>query len=675
MHFLSCAPLGASLLLLAALPAHADDRDDQNREAIVVTAERLADEAEAAIRRTPGGADVVTAEDFENTLAVSLRDALAFSPGIYAQPRYGQEIRLSIRGSGIGRGFHVRGLMLFQDGVPINLADNSGDFQELDPQVFERIDVLRGADALRLGGSTLGGAINAITPTGRTAPGIETRIDGGSFETLRGKVAAGFADARGDAYLALTHDRSNGDREHADRRSTRLNANMGIRLGDRVETRFYATISDIDQKLPGTLTRAQALDDPRQALPALILGDQARDVHSIRVQNRTTLDLGRGSVSGGVFANAKQLYHPIFQVIDQKSFDYGAFARLDLAGDVAGMPVDLALGSTARLGSVNARQFVNVAGRRGAVTARARQEAHTIDSYGEVRVQPVPALSLVAGAVHSHGRRSVDNFLNGARSGSASFDLFSPKLGLLVTTGNGIQFFANASRSVELPGFGDLNQTPFAVGGVVTPGFVDLDVQRAWTIEAGTRGTLGAVRWDITAYRADIRGELLQFNQAPDIPAATFNADRTRHQGLEAGLDIDLTEWLRLRQAYQHNDFTFRGDAQFGDNRLPVVPEHLYRAELTLGTDRASVSPVVEWVPRGAFADYTNSTRVPAYALLGLRAQAALREGLTLFLDARNLTGNKAIGDVSAVVTATPASAIYYPVERRGIYGGARVRF
>ncbi|WP_033919537.1 TonB-dependent receptor family protein [Sphingomonas sp. 37zxx] len=669
------APIGAPLLLLAALPAHADDREDRERDTIVVTGQRLADQAEAALQRTPGGVDVVAAEEFENTLAVSLRDALAFSPGVYAQPRYGQEIRLSVRGSGISRGFHIRGLMLFQDGVPINLADNSGDFQELDPQVFERIDVLRGGNALRLGGSTLGGAINAITPTGQSAPGIEARIDGGSFNTLRGKVAAGFATARGDAYLALTHDSSDGDREHATRQSTRLNANAGIRLTDSVETRFYGTISDIDQDLPGTLNRAQALTNPGQALPALILGDQARDVNSIRLQNRTTIDLGRGTVSGGVFANAKQLYHPIFQVIDQKSFDYGAFVRLDLASEIGGMPLDLAIGSTARLGSVNARQYINIGGKRGALTARSRQEAQTIDSYGELRLSPLPVLSLIAGGVHSHGRRQVTNFLNGARSGEASFDAFSPKLGLLYEPNASIQFFANASRSIELPGFSDLNQTPFASGGVIAPGFVDLDLQRAWTFEAGTRGTVGIAKWDVTFYRADIRGELLQFDQAPDVPAATFNADRTRHQGIEAGIDLDLTTWLRLRQAYQYNDFTFRRDAQFGDNRLPVVPEHVYRSELTLGTDRASIAPVIEWVPRGAFADYANTSRVPAYTLLSLRAQATLRDGLTLFLDARNLTDEKAIGDISAAVRATPASVIYYPVERRAVYGGARVRF
>ena len=50
-------------------------------------------------------------------------------------------------------------------------------------------------------------------------------------------------------------------------------------------------------------------------------------------------------------------------------------------------------------------------------------------------------------------------------------------------------------------------------------------------------------------------------------------------------------------------------------------------------------------------------------------------EGIDLFLDARNLFDETAVGDISAAITATPASAIFYPVERRAVFGGVRARF
>src|SRR3546814_19321577 len=84
---------------------------------IIVDAPELAtvpppEVAAAAIRRTPGGVDLVPATDYLDGHAVKLHDMLAFSPGVFAQGRYGAEGRPSIRGSGIGRGFPLRGLTL-----------------------------------------------------------------------------------------------------------------------------------------------------------------------------------------------------------------------------------------------------------------------------------------------------------------------------------------------------------------------------------------------------------------------------------------------------------------------------------------------------------------------------------------------------------------------------------
>lgn len=674
-HAARSLPLCALVLALSATPGFAEEAD---QSAIIVTASPVIEAAAARVQQTPGGVDVVAADEFENKLAVSLRDALAFSPGVYTQPRFGQEVRISIRGSGLSRGYHMRGLTLLQDGVPINMADDNGDFQELDPQVFQHLEVYRGGNALRYGGSTLGGAINAVTPTGRSTPGVEMRIDGGSFDTLRGKIAYGYADDHGDAYAAITADRSDSDRAHGQRKALRFNGNIGLKLSDRVETRFYASAQTIRQELAGALSEKDVLNNPRKGN---VVGDQARDIDSFRLQNRTTIDLGQGSFAFGLFYNAKQLFHPIFQVIDQKSEDRGVFASLDLAGDLGGMPVELTLGSQARFGEVQARQFVNIGGRSGAITVNVRQKAQTINSYGEARIAPVAHLWLIAGGLYSHGERSIANRFAPVRSGEADFDAFAPKIGLLYQPLEAVQVYANYSRSVEMPGFGELSQTP--AGGV--PGFTPVGLQKAWTAEIGTRGRAGPAAWDISLYRADIRGEMLQYSVvAGTIPAATFNADRTRHQGLEAGLDLTVTPWATLRQVYQYSDFRFRDDIQFGDNRLPVIPRHFYRAELKLGTDRLSISPAVEWLPQGAWVDYANTKRVGRYAMLNLNAQAQLRDGITLFLDARNLTGKRAIGDISALVRYTPdnaataadeGSAAFYPVERRAIYGGVRARF
>ena len=289
----------STVLFVTAQPAFADVHEP---DVIIVTASTQADEARQRVRETPGGANVVGYEDYADKSLASLRDALAYSPGVYLQPRYGQEVRISIRGSGLSRGFHMRGLTLLQDGVPINLADDNGDFQELDPIFFDHLEVYRGSNALRFGSGTLGGAINGVTPTGTDAKGLYLRGDIGSFDSYRGLASFGGVDKAIDYWAAISADSSDGDRDHARRESVRFHGNVGIGLSENIRTRFYASINNINQQLPGALDLATTLNDPKTGN---FVGDQARDIDSIRFQNRTTFDIGDAELNAGLFYNEK----------------------------------------------------------------------------------------------------------------------------------------------------------------------------------------------------------------------------------------------------------------------------------------------------------------------------------------------------------------------------------
>lgn len=655
-------PLLASAAFVSPAVAEEAATDAETRNTIIVTGTRSVSEAEQNARSTPGGADVVGHEDYADRTIVSLRDTLAFSPGVYTQPRFGQEVRISIRGSGLSRGFHMRGLTLLQDGIPINLADDNGDFQELEPIFFDHLEVYRGANALRYGSGTLGGAINGVTPTGDNARGIYARLDGGSFNLFRGLVSGGFGHENANAWFGISADSHNGDRQQSKRDSVRFHGNVGFKLSDSISTRFYASANSLDQELPGSLTLSVAQAAPRTATAINILNDYARDIDSLRLQNRTTFEFGDAKLNVGLFLNGKELYHPIFQVVDQESVDKGSFFRLDWNGVL----FEVTLGGESRWGDIRSKRFVNSGGKRGALTFNADQDARTSTLYGEVRVKPLESLTLVAGGIYTDGVRKQHQIVPTAVTAKASYNEFSPKFGLLWQPQADVQFFANYSRSAEFPTFVEVAQIA---------AFVPVKPQTAWTAEIGTRGKLGWASWDIALYRARLKGEMLQFTVNPSIPAATFNADRTIHQGIEAGLSLEPVEWLRFRQIWQYSDFKFRGDAQYGNNRLPVIPTHSLRSEVRLGTDELHVSPNLEWLPKGAWADYANTVRAPGYTLFGLSAGYQLRDGIDLFLDARNITGKKAVGDVSAVIRANAASAIFYPVERTAVYGGVRARF
>ena len=87
------------------------------------------------------------------------------------------------------------------DGIPINTADGLFDLFEIDPTAYRYVEVYKGANALRYGANSLGGAINFVTPTGRDASPFEARFDAGSFGFVRGQASTGGVSGPADWFV------------------------------------------------------------------------------------------------------------------------------------------------------------------------------------------------------------------------------------------------------------------------------------------------------------------------------------------------------------------------------------------------------------------------------------------------------------------------------------------
>lgn len=628
----------------------------------------------ARLSQTPGAVAVVARESYADRFAAGTADLLRDVPGVYAQKKWGGDTRLSIRGSGIGNSTHNRGTLLAQDGVPFNEADGFGDFQLIDPLIARYTEVYKGANALRFGGALLGGAVNLVTPTGRNAGFAEqARVDGGSYGTVRAHVEAARTSGDDDLFAAYTGLKADGWRGQSRQQEQHASLNLGRRLGEDREVRLLVSGGYVHQEIPGSVGLSQALATPRAPSPANLANNYQRDMGSVRGVLRTRWRLSAATVfEGGLYATWKDLDHPIFQVIDQESRNWGLFGRFGWEGQAFGRRADAFYGASFRAGDLDARQWLNAKGSRGALQAQSRQNAQGLDLFAEGRLFVTDRLALIGGGSYGLARRDYDSrripgvASSFALSAARDYDWLAPRIGLLWQADDGAQVFANLTRSVEPPNFSAL-----APAGA---GFSPLKPQAAWTGEVGTRGRRGALTWDIALYRAELTGELLNYivNPAQGVPASTFNAGETVHQGLEAGLDWRIVPALRLRQTYSWSDFRFRGDRQYADGRLPVVPEHVYRAELRY--DHPSgwfVAPSLEWSPKAVWVDYRNTLKAPGYAVLGLAAGWTVRPGVSLFVDARNLADKRYVSNFGAVTDATTAAtAVFFPGEGRSVFAG-----
>jgi iron complex outermembrane receptor protein len=420
--------------------------------------------------------------------------------------------------------------------------------------------------------------------------------------------------------------------------------------------RLLVSGGDIHQEIPGSVSLSDALTKPQAANSSSVALNYQRNMQSIRTTLQTKWRLDESTVfEGAVYGTWKDLDHPIFQVIDQQSRNYGAFGRFDWQGQVAGMRADAFYGAWYRQGDLDAKQWANLDGQQNGLRARSFQNGKGLDVFGEGRLFVTDRLALVAGGTWGRAERDYQSYVVPGVAGTIdltvdkTFDWFAPRAGLLWEGEGGEQVFANVTRSVEPPNFSALSPT--------ADGYQPLVPQEAVTWEVGTRGRRGPVTWDVTAYRADLDHELLNFviDNALGIPASTFNAGPTVHQGIEAGVDWRIAPQWRLRQTYAFSDFFFDGDKVYGENDLPVVPPHLYRAELRY--------------------DHLKS---PSYTVANLNMGWTVRRRLTVFADVRNLFDEAYVSNFSAVTDAQRpgvSTAVFFPGEGRSAYVGVRMSY
>lgn len=634
-------------------------------------------EAIQNIQLTPGGVEVVPDTRWRDTPGNTLKDVLDYTPGVIAQPKWGEDTRLSIRGSGLSRNFHLRGIQLYQDGVPVNFSDGSGDFQEIDPTAFRYTEVYKGANGLFLGANSLGGAINFASPTGHDADAFQTRFDAGGFGFSRVQASSGGVHGNMDGFVTGSFLHQDGFRNQSSGELSRLSGNVGWRLSDGMETRFFFNAADIEQEIPGTVTKRSALETPKLANSGNVLRNYQRNIESFRITNKTGWERDGTRIEFGGYAVDKSLIHPIFQFLDYNYHDFGGFARLTREGTVAGRKNRFTAGATITSGWVGNSQYANLpGGLKGALLSQSKDSAENTILYIENGFDLVPGFTLVTGLNHVDATREREDRFPAFpdTSGESGYSFANPKAGLLWQVDPDWQIFGNISRSGEAPTFAELNFT-----NVIQS---DTKAQRATTYEIGTRGTRENFTWDVALYHADIENEFQFF----DLGGGNFlvtNANSTVHRGLELGFGFALWQNLMHRDAgdklwldtvYTLNDFYFDNDPVWGNNELPGAPRHYLRAELLYRHPGGFYAgPNIEWVPQAYFVDNANSQDTDAYALLGFRMGKSIGENASIYVDARNLTDQRYIASTSVAAIANINSALYEPGTGRAIYGGLRV--
>jgi iron complex outermembrane receptor protein len=652
-----------SVLLSAGAAAQVPERLDP----IVVTGTRT----EQRAFNLPIAIDTVDAAQIQqNQLQLNLSESLARVPGIVVQNRwnYAQDLMVSIRGFGARANFGVRGVRLYQDGIPATMPDGQGQTGSFSLVSAKRIEVMRGPFST-LYGNASGGVIAVFTEDGPDPPQAQGQVVAGSYATSNSIVKAEGATPVANYVVAGNAFQTDGYREHSQAKRDLANVKLRVDIGESGKlTLIGNSLYQPEAQDPLGLTKAQWYADPRQADPAAVLFNTRKTVG--QQQGGATFEqwlssdtVFRATGYGGT--RSVRQYLSLSGVAPTSSGgvtdlnnDFGGIdARVTTRTQLGGGPLLVTIGGTYDRQHQRRKGFVNNNGALGDL----RRDEDDYVSDGDAYVQAewfLAPVSLLAGLRYSDVRfDSKDHYItptNPDDSGSVGYSHPSPVVGIVWHAADDLNVYANWGVGFETPTFTELAYRPVGTG-------LNFALQPAvsQSAEIGIKAYVrNQQRVNVSAFSINTSDEIV-IDTATGGRTTYRNASKTRRQGVEAEWDGVLGNGWTAYASYTYLLAQFRTAATTGTPpqvipagaRLPGVPGSSAYAEVTWSRpDWYGFSAALEaQYANKVYVNDRNTDYAPAYAVANVRAGLQQSSGawtVTEFVRVNNLTGRNYSGTV-----------------------------
>jgi len=334
---------------------------------IVVTATRVAERA----FDLPVAIDSINAAQIQqDQLQINLSESLSRVPGIVVQNRwnYAQDLQVSSRGFGSRASFGVRGIRLYQDGIPATMPDGQG------------------------------------------------QIVGGSYGTSNSIAKLGGVVGRFNYALAANHFQTDGYRDHSHASREQANLKLKFDLGEDTKLAVIGnSLYQPEAQDPLGLSRAQWQANPRQVDPSALQFNTRKTVN--QQQGGATLEqrlfgdtvlrvtgYGGGRTVRQFLALAGTLATSSGGVTDLDRDFGGIDARVTTRFALAGQPLSATIGAAYDRQHERRRGYVNNNGELGDLRRDEDDTVSNRDAYAQLEWSPSAAASLLAGVRHSEVR-------------------------------------------------------------------------------------------------------------------------------------------------------------------------------------------------------------------------------------------------------------------------------
>ena len=661
----------ALLATVAGLPApaFADNSGDEMQSQrdylpseIVVTGERdgygtddgsTATKTPTPLIDVPQGISFITEDQLEDQSIRQLNEALRYVPGVSLETGEGHRDEVFIRGQETTADFYLDGL-----------RDDAQYYRPL--YNIERVEVLKGANALIFGRGAGGGAINRVSKTAQTndifAAGHASVDTFGAFALLA-DVNQPLSDTIA-VRLNGTYEEFDNHRDFYEGRFIGFSPTVTVDLG--TATRLTATYSYDDDRRVVDRGVPSFQGGPLRGFDQTFFGDPdfnkgQAEVHIGRV--RLDHEFGDGVTANATvqYGNYDKIYANILptgtngSTVTLEGYE-DATTRENLVGQAnlvweaegEGFASTLLLGLEAtRQDTQNSRRTVvfgdngeqkisTALGERIAVPAftlapvsRSRDSTlETLSFYLQEQLEIGEHLELVAGVRWDRFDLDTVNLISGV-PGDRIDERISPRAGVIVKPTERLSLYTSYTESF-LPQAGD----QFLI---ISPGDAQFEPEKFTNYEVGVKwAPLDKVLVTAAVFRLDRTNTTAP---DPNNTGLIVQTGESRVEGFEIGAVGSITDFWQANLGYTYLDGELRTASDFGpeDARLQQLPRHQIavwnRFDVTeqLGFGLGVIHQSDQ------FASFSNTVELPGYWRVDAAAYYTITDRLSVQVNIENL--------------------------------------
>jgi catecholate siderophore receptor len=571
---------------------------EHESEGYVVDRSRTATKTDTPLVDVPQSVSVVTRDLMRDQSMQSLADVARYVPGAGMAQGEGNRDTIILRGNHSTSDF-------FLDGA----RDDVEYYRDL--YNLDRVEVLKGPNAMIFGRGGAGGVVNRVTRQANWEPVREVTLQGGSWDALRGTFD--FGDAVTDRFAARVtgvYEDSESYRDGFTLERKGINPTFAFAIGEATVLRFAYEYYDYDRVadrgIP-SLNAATAVDRPFRSDPSTFFGDpDLSPTHAtvnqgsvvidhdfndtVHLRNRTLyadydkfyqnvyaggpVDPGTNLVPLAAYNN-EQLRENFFNQTDLTfSFATGSVSHDFLAGIELGEQVTDNFRQTGFFNGTDLLFPVDAGDPNVSVPVTFAQSATDSDNHGRatiaaVYVQDQIRLSQQWLAVLGLRYDSFDMDFTNNRTGEniqTEDDLLSPRGGLIYKPVEDLSLYASYSMTYVPRAGAQLASLLVTTAAFDPEEFENVEVGAKWDVNP-------ALALSAAVFQLDRKNVIIPDPSNPTDPAASLLVDGQRTEGVELGVSGQLTDSWSIQGGYAWQDGHLTEN--LGGTELAQLPEHV----------------------------------------------------------------------------------------------------